>query len=172
MWGCEGVKGSKEGVVEVGERSLVGIGLVQDVGDGLLDGVDAIGVLVGDLDAEFLLDGHDDLDGVEAVETEVIGEVGGGLDVGRVVDLVKSRQQAHDPPLNLLLVQATASAVHAHSLVRSSTRRHDAHGTGSDGDEGAGGSRSDGDHGGGARGRTEESGAEHCDGFFCCVVGR
>jgi hypothetical protein len=37
MWGCEGVKGSKEGVVEVGERSLVGIGLVQDVGDGLLD---------------------------------------------------------------------------------------------------------------------------------------
>ena len=50
-------------------------------------GVDAVGVLVGDLDAELLLDGHDDLDGVEAVETEVVGEVGGGLDVGRVVDL-------------------------------------------------------------------------------------
>jgi hypothetical protein len=55
-------------------------------------GVDAIGVLVGDLDAEFLLDGHDDLDGVEAVETEVIGEVGGGLDVGRVVDLEKKKR--------------------------------------------------------------------------------
>ena len=49
--------------------------------------MDAVGVLVGNLDAELLLDGHDDLNGVEAVETEVVGEVGGGLDVGRVVDL-------------------------------------------------------------------------------------
>lgn len=44
-------------------------------------GVDAVGVLVRDLDAELLLDGHDDLDGVEAVEAEVVGEVGGGLDL-------------------------------------------------------------------------------------------
>lgn len=49
--------------------------------------MDVVGVLVGDLDAEFLLDGHDDLDGVEAVEAEVVGEVGGGLDVLDVVDL-------------------------------------------------------------------------------------
>ena len=34
-----------------------------------------------DLDAELLLAGHDDLDGVEAVEAEVVGEVGGGLDL-------------------------------------------------------------------------------------------
>jgi hypothetical protein len=44
-------------------------------------GVNAVGVLVGDLDAELLLDGHDDLDGIEAVKTEVVGEVSGGLDL-------------------------------------------------------------------------------------------
>jgi hypothetical protein len=49
--------------------------------------VDRVGVLVGDLDAELLLDGHDDLDGIEAVETEVIGEVGGGLDLINGVSL-------------------------------------------------------------------------------------
>jgi hypothetical protein len=43
--------------------------------------VDRVGVLVGDLDAELLLNGHDDLDGVEAVKTEVVGEVSGGLDL-------------------------------------------------------------------------------------------
>lgn len=89
------------------------IGLAEDVLDSLVDRVDGVSVLVGDLDAELLLDGHDDLDGVEAVETEVVGEVGGGLDVGRVVDFVKAGQQAHDAALNLLLVQATGGAVHA-----------------------------------------------------------
>lgn len=29
----------------------------------------------------YLLDGHDDLDGVKAVETEIVREVGGGLDL-------------------------------------------------------------------------------------------
>jgi hypothetical protein len=43
--------------------------------------VDGISILVGDLNAELLLDGHDDLDGVEAVQTEVIGEVGSGFDL-------------------------------------------------------------------------------------------
>lgn len=47
--------------------------------------MDAVGILVGDLDAELLLDGHDDLNGVEAVETEVVGEVSGGLDLGRLL---------------------------------------------------------------------------------------
>lgn len=78
----------------------MGIGLVEDVLDSLvnckrsvstilisrggcdsLTGVDAVGVLVGDLDAELLLDGHDDLNGVETVQAEVVGEVGSGLDL-------------------------------------------------------------------------------------------
>lgn len=57
-------------------------GEIGDVGGGDgRTGVDGVGVLVGDLDAEFLLDGHDDFDGVEGVEAEVVGEVGDGLDL-------------------------------------------------------------------------------------------
>lgn len=51
------------------------------MGDVECTGVDGVGVLVGDLNAELLLDGHDDLNGVKRVETEVVGEVGGGLDL-------------------------------------------------------------------------------------------
>jgi hypothetical protein len=43
--------------------------------------VDRVGILVGNLDAELLLDGHDDLHGVQAVQTEVIGEVRGRLNL-------------------------------------------------------------------------------------------
>ena len=43
--------------------------------DGLIDTVNGIGFFIWDLDAEFLLDGHDDFDGVEAVEAEVVAEV-------------------------------------------------------------------------------------------------
>jgi hypothetical protein len=44
--------------------------------------VDRVGVLVGDFDAELLLDSHDDFYRVERVEAQVVGEVGGGLDLG------------------------------------------------------------------------------------------
>jgi hypothetical protein len=60
---------------------LVGVGLVQDVLNSLVNGVDGVGVLVGDLNAELLLDGHDNLDSVKRVEAEVVGEVSGGLDL-------------------------------------------------------------------------------------------
>lgn len=49
--------------------------------------VDVVGVLVGDLNAELLLDGHDHLDGIERVEAEVVGEVGGGLDLVQLASL-------------------------------------------------------------------------------------
>jgi hypothetical protein len=52
-----------------------------NVGEVKYTGVDGVGVLVGDLNAELLLDGHDDLNGVERVKAEVVGEVGGGLDL-------------------------------------------------------------------------------------------
>lgn len=44
----------------------------------LLDRVDGVGLGVGDLNGKLLLDGHDDLDGVERVEAEVGGERGSG----------------------------------------------------------------------------------------------
>lgn len=43
--------------------------------------MDAVGILVGNLDAELLLNGHDDFNGVETVQAEVVGEVGSGLDL-------------------------------------------------------------------------------------------
>ena len=44
-------------------------------GEGMRTTVDCVGLFVGDLDAEFLFDGHDDLDGVETVEAEVVGKM-------------------------------------------------------------------------------------------------
>jgi hypothetical protein len=87
----------------LGDIRLVGVGLVQDVLDSLLDwkvvstvfwgsrggearctGVDGVGVLVGNLNAEFLLNGHDDLNGVKRIKTEVVGEVSAGTDLRMV----------------------------------------------------------------------------------------
>ena len=47
----------------------------------VLTAVDLVGLLVGDLNAELLLYRHDNLDGVQAVQAEVVAEVGGGLDL-------------------------------------------------------------------------------------------
>lgn len=43
--------------------------------------MDGIGLLVRDLDAELLLYRHNNLDGIQAVQTKVVGEVGSGLDL-------------------------------------------------------------------------------------------
>jgi hypothetical protein len=48
---------------------------------GDLTAVDGIGILIGDLDAELLLYRHDNLDRVQAVQAEVVGEVSSGLDL-------------------------------------------------------------------------------------------
>ena len=47
-----------------------------DVGDGVADGLDLLGLLVGDRDAELLLERHDELDDVERVGAEVVDERG------------------------------------------------------------------------------------------------
>src|SRR2546427_1646124 len=58
-----------------GERLLLGLlRVLLDVVDGFFHPRDLLGVLVGDLDAELLLEGHDQLDGVEAVGAEVVDE--------------------------------------------------------------------------------------------------
>jgi hypothetical protein len=50
----------------------------------LSDRSDLVSFGIWDLDGEFLLDGHDDLDGVERVESEVVGEGRGGRELGSV----------------------------------------------------------------------------------------
>src|SRR5882672_899709 len=60
-----------------GRRLLLAfVRVLLDVVDGFLHSRDLLGVLVGDLDAELLLEGHDQLDGVEAVGAEVVDERG------------------------------------------------------------------------------------------------
>jgi len=60
---------------------LVRIRLGEDVLDCLLDAVDSVGFLVGNLNAEFLLDCHDNLHGVKAVKTQVVVEVRFGVEL-------------------------------------------------------------------------------------------
>ena len=47
-----------------------------DVLDGVLDGQDLLGSIVRDLAAELLLEGHHQLDGVQAVGAQIIDEAG------------------------------------------------------------------------------------------------
>src|SRR5574342_865370 len=73
---------------------LVGV----DVVDGVLDGLDVLGLLVGDLDLELLLHGHHQLDDVQRVGAQVLDEARGGLDL-----LLGDAQLLGDDALHLLL---------------------------------------------------------------------
>ena len=55
---------------------LVGIITLGDIVDGVSSRLDLISILVGDLDRELLLNGHDDLDSVQRVQAEIAVEVG------------------------------------------------------------------------------------------------
>src|SRR3954466_6671828 len=55
---------------------LLTLGVRLDVLDGFLDARDLLRVLVGNLDPELLLEGHDELDGVERVGTQIVDERG------------------------------------------------------------------------------------------------
>src|SRR5918992_3687572 len=50
--------------------------LLVQVVHGVADGPQLLGVLIRDVDVEFLLEGHDQLDGVQAVGAEVVHEAG------------------------------------------------------------------------------------------------
>src|SRR5437667_12485337 len=53
------------------------LGVVLDVLDGVADGHDLLGVLVRDLEVEVLLQGHDELDGIEGVRARVFDALPG-----------------------------------------------------------------------------------------------
>ena len=65
----------------IGGYYLMGIITLTDVGNGIGGGLDLISILVGDLDRELLLDGHDDLDSVQGVQSEISVEVGNERDL-------------------------------------------------------------------------------------------
>src|SRR3954452_5894799 len=54
-------------------------GIVGDVVDGVPDGLDLLGLIIGNLDSELFFEGHDQLDGVERVRSEVFDERRFGL---------------------------------------------------------------------------------------------
>src|SRR5262245_38165306 len=55
-----------------------------DVVDGVLYGLDLLGVLIGDVEVERLLERHHKLDDIERVCAEVIDETGCGVDLGLI----------------------------------------------------------------------------------------
>src|SRR5690606_32204969 len=63
-----------------GSGSVLLAGVLLDVGDRLRDAPDLLGILVGDLDAELLLESHHELDDVERIGSEIVGEAGIGRD--------------------------------------------------------------------------------------------
>src|SRR5213078_2833372 len=62
-------------------RGSTALRVVLDVLDGVADGHDLLGVLVRDLDVEVLLQGHDELDGIEGVGAQVLAELRVRVDV-------------------------------------------------------------------------------------------
>src|SRR5450759_5145927 len=91
-----------------------GLGVRFDGGYRVLDLLDRLGVLVRDLDAERLLEGHDELDRVERVRTEVVHERGLGLHFVRLdaellhddaLDLFFHRIRHRDPPKIFVLLR-------------------------------------------------------------------
>ena len=58
--------------------------LFGDLVDSVLDGCDGAGLFIGNLDSEYFLKFHEELDSVERICTEVVGEVGGLRHFGRL----------------------------------------------------------------------------------------
>src|SRR4051794_16492590 len=87
---------------------LLGLAVRIDVLDGFLDARDLLGVLVGNLDAELLLEGHDQLDGVERVGAQIVHERG----VRRHFLFVDS-ELLHDDALHLVCYGHSILQTHA-----------------------------------------------------------
>src|SRR5687767_3858585 len=69
-WACTSAKGCPEKVVRLLLADLV------DVFNDIAHALELFGFLVGDFMAELLLEGHDKLDGVERIGSEVFNELG------------------------------------------------------------------------------------------------
>src|ERR1044072_2647425 len=78
-------------------RRRSGLGVALDEADSVADGLDLLGGIVGNLDAEFLFERHHQFDGIQAVGTQVVDELGIFLDLRRF-----DAQMLHDDLLNAL----------------------------------------------------------------------
>lgn len=125
------------------QSRLLGHGVLGNVLDGIGDGLDLLGIVVGDIEDELLLEGHNNLNDIEGVETEVVDEVGLSGDLGGI-DLLEVLDDLEDTGEDVLLVEEVLTGA---GLVTSGGI-----GVGADRDEvGAA------DGGGGQRGNTADS---------------
>src|SRR3984893_4895961 len=90
---------------------LLGLAVGLDVLDRFLHAGDLLGILVGDLDAELLLERHHQLDGVERVGSQVVDERG----IGRHFFLVDS-ELLHDDAFHFVGYRHSA-LLHVHPAV-------------------------------------------------------
>lgn len=94
----------------------MGIGLREDVLDGLVNTVDSIRLLVGNLNAEFLFNGHHNFNGIQAVQSKVICEVRVGSDLASIGNLVEVLEQVHYATLDFILSEASGGRVESNGL--------------------------------------------------------
>ena len=71
---------------------LQSIGLLENVLNGLANGLERVGLVVGDLNAELLLDCQDHLDNIKTVQAKVGGERGLGLKLKVLGNLERKRK--------------------------------------------------------------------------------
>ena len=79
---------------------LLGHGVGRNVLNGILDAGNLIGLGVGNFNGKLILDGHHDLDGIQRIKAQIVGELGRGGDLGGV-DLVKVLHDGDDAVGNL-----------------------------------------------------------------------
>ena len=71
---------------------LQSIGLLENVLNGLANGLERVGLVVGDLNAELLFDCQDHLDNIKTVQAKVGGERGLGLKLKVLGNLERKRK--------------------------------------------------------------------------------
>lgn len=91
---------------------LLGVGVSNDIVDGVLGTLDFLGFNVGDIDGEFVLNIENKLDLFERVQTKILLEVRVGRN-GVGVDLVKALDNLYNTRSNLLLRKAVVLTVEA-----------------------------------------------------------
>ena len=136
---------------------LLGHGVLGDVLDGVGDGLDLLGIVIRDVKDELLLEGHDDLNDVKGVETEVIDEVGlvGNL---ASVNLLEVLHDLKDTGEDVVLVEHVGAG--PGGISGGIGEATDLHGDGG----GRGGDGEAGEHGGGHGGGTAGSDLSHAAG--------
>ena len=72
----------------------------RNVLNGVLDAGNLIGLGVGNFNGKLILDGHNDLDGIQRIKAQIVSELGRGSDLGGV-NLVKVLHDGDDAVGNL-----------------------------------------------------------------------